>query len=48
MPISKRVRIDFPGVCYASTQCRTFKVNEEWDLKPFCGKAACVMGTDGM
>ncbi|KAK4012370.1 hypothetical protein OUZ56_021470 [Daphnia magna] len=38
---------DFPGVCYASTQCRTFKEGEEWDLKPFCGKSVCMMGADG-
>lgn len=40
--------IDFPGVCYASTQCRTFKEGEEWDLKPFCGKSVCIKGADGM
>ncbi|EFX75025.1 U-scoloptoxin(16)-Cw1a-like [Daphnia pulex] len=39
---------DFPGVCYASTQCRTFKENEEWDLKPFCGKSICIKGADGI
>nr|CAG4648406.1 EOG090X0JP1 [Moina brachiata]SVE93389.1 EOG090X0JP1 [Moina brachiata] len=38
---------DFPGVCYASTQCRTFKEGEEWDLKPFCGKSVCTKGSDG-
>ena len=40
-------RVDFPGVCYASTQCRTFKDGEEWDLKPFCGMAKCVKNADG-
>ena len=39
---------DFPGLCYASTLCRTFKEGEEWDLKPFCGKSACTMGADGL
>ncbi|KAK7076335.1 hypothetical protein SK128_014356 [Halocaridina rubra] len=39
---------DFPGSCYASTACRMFQVNQTWPLTPFCGRATCVEGPNGL
>ena len=33
---------DFQGLCFASTQCRVFKIGESWSLSPFCGQATCI------
>ncbi|KAK2725579.1 U-scoloptoxin(16)-Sm2a-like [Artemia franciscana] len=38
---------DFPGVCFASTSCKTHKVGEKWSLAPFCGISECIKGDDG-
>lgn len=37
---------DFPGMCFASTKCATFKPKEAWDLAPFCGRSTCVPADD--
>jgi len=37
---------DFPNVCYSYTQCRTIKIDEEWDLKPYCGISKCIIEND--
>ncbi|XP_076068481.1 uncharacterized protein LOC143040912 [Oratosquilla oratoria] len=34
---------DFPGLCFASTQCSVKQVGEDWPLLPFCGRATCVL-----
>merc|ERR1711962_89986 len=39
---------DFPGMCFASTACRVFEIDQSWPLSPFCGKATCVQKPDGL
>ena len=35
--------LDFPGACFASTECKTYPVNGTWSLAPFCGQSACIV-----
>lgn len=28
-------------MCFASTQCKVFAVDDSWSLAPFCGRASC-------
>jgi len=37
---------DFPGVCFAYTQCRPIEVDKEWTLAPYCGVSKCFQGED--
>merc|ERR1712241_183776 len=32
---------DFPGMCFASTQCKVYPPDETWSLEPFCGQSTC-------
>ncbi|KAK7084310.1 hypothetical protein SK128_002085 [Halocaridina rubra] len=39
---------DFPGHCFASTACRVFPINQQWSLRPFCGRSTCLQGPNGL
>ena len=39
--ICKPTPTDFPGMCFASTQCKVYPPDETWSLEPFCGQSTC-------
>ncbi|GBP68276.1 hypothetical protein EVAR_57602_1 [Eumeta japonica] len=45
-PAERGRRLNFPGMCFASTRCATVEPGNTWDLAPFCGRSTCVVSED--
>ncbi|KAK7076336.1 hypothetical protein SK128_014357 [Halocaridina rubra] len=37
-----------PDECFAYTQNRTYALGQTWSLKPYCGRATCGRGNNGL